>query len=84
MIKIYTANYCPFCKEAIELLFVKGASFEVVNVTKNTAARDLLAERTGCKTIPQVFVGDKFIGGCSDLKELEENGELDTILKEGL
>ena len=83
MIKIYTANYCPFCKEVIELLFLRGASFEVINITENAAARGLLFEKTGCKTVPQVMVANQFIGGCSDLKELEESGELDNIIKEG-
>jgi glutaredoxin 3 len=80
MIDIYTAKYCPFCEEAILLLFKKGVSFTVHDATSNSELRESLKTATDCSTVPQVFVNDKFIGGCSDLQELDSRGELDKLL----
>jgi|TARA_R100001460_G_scaffold105880_1_gene152870 glutaredoxin 3 len=80
MIKIYTANYCPYCEKAILLLFRKGVDFEVCDATDNKVLRESLTAETGCKTVPQIFVNDKFIGGFSDLSQLDNSGKLDMIL----
>ena len=80
MIKIYTANYCPYCEKAILLLFRKGVDFEVCDATNNKVLRESLTAETGCKTVPQIFVNDKFIGGFSDLSQLDNSGKLDMIL----
>tara|TARA_R100001480_G_scaffold83599_1_gene91767 strand:+ start:308 stop:574 length:267 start_codon:yes stop_codon:yes gene_type:complete len=80
MIKIYTANYCPYCEKAILLLFRKGVDFEVCDATDNKVLRESLTAETGCKTVPQIFVNDKFIGGFSDLSRLDNSGKLDMIL----
>ena len=80
MIYLYTAKYCPFCEKAITLLFKKGASFTVYDVTDNQELRAVLADRTGCSTVPQIFINNEFIGGCSDLHELDSKGELDILL----
>ena len=80
MIHLYTANYCPFCEKAITLLFKRGASFTVHDVTDDQRMRAFLAEKTGCSTVPQIFFKDKFIGGCSDLYELDSKGELDILI----
>jgi glutaredoxin 3 len=80
MIKVYTANYCPYCEKAILLLFRKGVDFEVCDATDNKVLRESLTAETGCKTVPQIFVNDKFIGGFSDLSQLDNSGKLDMIL----
>ena len=80
MIEIYTASYCGYCEKAILLLFKGGYSFRVIDVTQDEIKRYALRSRTGCKTIPQVFVNDEFIGGCSDLQILLENRGLGEIL----
>ena len=81
MVDIYTASYCPFCLDAVKILFKRGTSFQVIDVTKDEEQRKALTERTGCSTIPQVFINGTFIGGCSDLQTLEETGELDELLE---
>ena len=80
-IKIYTTNQCPFCKNAKKLLQEKGIEFEEVNII-NDEARMLneLAKRSGIYTVPQVFAGEKFIGGCDDLYMLESQNKLDEAL----
>ena len=79
--RIFSANYCSYCKQAIMTHTYKGAHYEVFDVSRNDVARMLLAERTGKNTVPQIFFGDKHIGGCSDLLAMEESGELDILIK---
>tara|TARA_B100000700_G_scaffold325630_1_gene434898 strand:+ start:117 stop:335 length:219 start_codon:yes stop_codon:yes gene_type:complete len=62
-------------------LTYKGAHYEVFDVSHNDVARMLLAERTGKNTVPQIFFGNKYIGGCSDLLAMDESGELDILIK---
>ena len=79
--RIFSANYCSYCKQAIMTLTYKGAHYEVFDVSHNDVARMLLAEKTGKSTVPQIFFGGKHIGGCSDLLALDESGELDILIK---
>jgi|14BtaG_2_1085337.scaffolds.fasta_scaffold51316_1 glutaredoxin 3 len=80
MVTVYTAKYCSFCEKAIVLLFRKGASFEVIDVTSKLKTRLYLEESTGSATLPQVFINGMHIGGCSDLYELDSKGRLDNLL----
>ena len=80
MIEIYTASYCGYCEKAILLLFKGGYSFRVIDVTKDEIKRYGLRSRTGCKTIPQVFINDEFVGGCSDLESLLEDGTVSRLI----
>jgi glutaredoxin 3 len=78
-IKIYTKDYCPFCIKA-KMLFKKlGVDFEEINV--NDEIMNVLIEKTGMMTVPQIFIDDKLIGGCDDLYELEREGTLKELLK---
>ena len=61
-------------------MFRKGVDFEVCDATDNKVLRESLTAETGCKTVPQIFVNDKFIGGFSDLSQLDNSGKLDMIL----
>ena len=81
--KIYSANYCDFCKRAVILLLYKGAHFEVIDITKNSAARGVLDQVLGSSTVPQIFYDDDPIGGCSDLLAMDESGELDELIAKG-
>ena len=82
MIKIYSAKYCPFCRMAIDTLFQQGVSFEVIDVTNDEETKARIIEKTGCKTVPQIFVKDQFIGGNSDLNLLLSEGKFEQLLKE--
>ena len=79
--RIYSANYCTFCKKAANLLLYKGAHFEVIDITDNDVARMMLKEATGKTTVPQIYLNDKLIGGYSDLAAEDESGELDFLIK---
>ncbi len=77
---IYTADYCPYCKAAQEFLKSKGVQYQAIDVTHDQEKRLDIAQRSGQKTVPQIFVNGKSIGGYSDLKALDEKKELDKIL----
>ena len=80
-VKIYTTPYCPFCVRAKRLFERKGIAYEEIDVAGDDEARVVLAERTGRRTVPQIFIGDEHVGGSDDLHALEEQGKLDAILR---
>ncbi len=80
-VTIYTTPYCPFCVRAKKLLTQKKVAYEEIDVSSDDDARDKLAQRTGQQTVPQIYIGDKHIGGSDDLYALEHKGELDALLQ---
>lgn len=76
-ILIYSTSYCPFCDRAKNLLDNKGIQYKVINLTSDPFELTKLKERTGMKTVPQIFIGDEFIGGFQELSDLNQSGELD-------
>ena len=81
-ITLYSADWCPFCVRAKRLLEGKGVAFDEVNVDQSPGKREEMVAKTGHKTIPMIFINDKFIGGFSELSALNEKGELDTMIKQ--
>lgn len=77
---IYTTKVCPYCIRAKALLVARGISFREVDVEGNDAERKRLLEVTGRKTVPQIFIDGKPIGGCDDLYELDRKGQLASML----
>ena len=80
-VKIYTAPYCPYCVRAKRLLERKGVSYEEIDVAGDDDARIALSERTGLRTVPQIFIGEEHVGGSDDLHALEQQGRLDALLQ---
>jgi len=76
---IYTWSYCPYCKMAKNLLKSLNLDFKEINV-ENSEKLKKLKEKTNYKTVPQIFINDKFIGGFDNLFKLKESGELENIL----
>ena len=80
-VEIYTWTYCPFCIRAKALLDKKGVNYENYVIDGDEEARDSMAERSnGKRSLPQIFISDRHIGGCDDLYALERQGELDPLL----
>jgi glutaredoxin 3 len=80
-IVIYTTATCPYCMRAKALLTEKGARFEEIPVDFDPPKRaEMTARAGGSRTVPQIFIGDRHIGGCDDLYALEFAGELDPLL----
>jgi glutaredoxin 3 len=82
-IEIYTWGHCPYCTRAKALLDAKGAAYTEHDITGDEPAREkMAAERTGGrKSVPQIFIGGRHIGGCDDLYALDRARELDALLK---
>jgi glutaredoxin 3 len=80
-IRIYTTPICPHCARAKALLTKKGVEFEEVDVFMDEDAMKEMLERSGgAQTVPQIFIGEKYVGGCDDLYALDRAGELDPLL----
>ncbi|HVK76657.1 MAG TPA: glutaredoxin 3 [Kofleriaceae bacterium] len=79
-IAIYTTSYCGYCWSALRLLEKKGLAFDKHDVTGDAATRRWLIEATGRRTVPQVFIDGRAIGGYTDLAALDRSGELDRLL----
>jgi glutaredoxin 3 len=80
-ITIYTTPICPYCARAKQLLKKKGASFDEVDVFMDTKARKEMEDKSGgARTVPQIFIGDTYVGGSDDLYALDHDGKLDPLL----
>jgi glutaredoxin 3 len=80
-ILMYATGVCPYCVRAEQLLRRKGVTeIEKVRVDMDPQQRDLMMQRTGQRTVPQIFIGERHIGGCDDLYALDQAGELDSLL----
>jgi glutaredoxin 3 len=80
-ITIYTKSSCPYCHAAKDLLKKKGAPYDEIPVDGDRAAQMNMAARAGGRsTVPQIFIGEKHIGGCDDLYDLDADGKLDALL----
>ena len=78
---VYTTDYCPYCTKAKNLLKNKGIAYQEVDVTNDQEERIKLMERSGGrKTVPQIFIGEKHVGGFDDLNALNQSGELDQMI----
>jgi glutaredoxin 3 len=80
-ITIYTTPMCPYCVRAKTLLRQKGAEFEEVDVFMDREARVEMEQKSGRRTVPQIFIGETHVGGCDDLAALECDGKLDPLLE---
>jgi glutaredoxin 3 len=79
---VYSGPDCPYCVRAKALLDRKGVKYTEYNVRTDDKRRDeMLARSNGKRTIPQIFIDDKHIGGCDDLYALESAGGLDPLLQ---
>ncbi len=82
-IEIYTKQQCPYCVRAKALLERKGAAYQEIDVEGKDELRIWLVEASGQKTVPQIFVDGRPLGGFSDIDALDRRGKLDAILRGG-
>lgn len=81
-VKMYTTLVCPFCIRAKSLLKQRGVEqIEEIRVDLDPAERQAMVERTGRRTVPQIFIGDTHVGGCDDLVALDQRGGLLPLLQ---
>jgi glutaredoxin 3 len=80
-VTLYTTGWCPYCFAAKSLLRKKGVAFEEIDVDGKPDLRKAMTERAGGRTsVPQIFIGEKHVGGSDDLHALDARGELDKLL----
>jgi glutaredoxin 3 len=80
-ITVYVTGWCPYCQRAVGLLTDKKVAFKEVNIDDGPLFRQEMQSRSNRNTVPQIFIGDKHIGGCDDLFAFERSGELDRLLQ---
>jgi len=80
-VEIYTTNWCPYCAMAKSLLDDKGVAYSEIDVTDDPARRnEMVARAGGRRTVPEIFIDGKIIGGFDDLHALDAAGKLDDLL----
>ncbi|MFA5913349.1 MAG: glutaredoxin 3 [Burkholderiales bacterium] len=81
-IRMYSTAVCPFCQRAEMLLKSKGiAEIEKIRIDLDPARRDEMIEKTGRRTVPQIYIGEVHVGGFDDLAALDRAGKLDPLLR---
>lgn len=77
---MYTTRWCPYCIRARRLLDSKGVSYNDIDVDADPQGRQAMQARGGGHTVPQIWIGEHYVGGCDDLYALERAGRLDALL----
>jgi glutaredoxin 3 len=80
-VTIYTTGWCPYCARAKSLLADKRIAFAEIDVESDAKFREEMEARSGRRTVPQIFVGARHIGGCDDLFALDGSGGLDRLIE---
>ena len=81
VVTVYVSDWCPYCERAKGLLSQKNVVFSEINVEDEPKLREEMVARSQRRTVPQIFIGDRHIGGCDDLFELDRSGELDRLIQ---
>ena len=80
-VTMYATAVCPYCVRAEQLLRQRGVTdIEKVRIDQDAARRDEMIAKTGRRTVPQIFIGERHVGGCDDLYALDRAGELAPLL----
>lgn len=83
LVRMYTTGVCPYCTMAKRLLQGRGvAAIEELRVDQNPALREAMMSSTGRRTVPQIYVGETYVGGFDDLAALDRAGNLEPLLKD--
>jgi glutaredoxin 3 len=80
-VTLYVADWCPYCQRAKGLLEQKHIVFSEINVEDDAKWREEMTARSNRRTVPQIFIGDKHVGGCDELFALDRSGELDRLMQ---
>jgi glutaredoxin 3 len=78
---MYSTAVCPYCMMAERLLISKGVEIEKVRVDLDPQQRELMMQKTGRRTVPQIYIGTTHVGGFDDLSALDRAGGLDPLLQ---
>ena len=79
-VQIYTTDWCPYCNAAKAVLDGKGVAYDEIDVTDPKLRDEMVARANGRRTVPQIFIGERHVGGYDDMAALERRGQLDPLL----
>jgi glutaredoxin 3 len=79
-VQMYATSWCPYCERARRLLRGKHVDFEEIDVEERPEAREEMTARSGRRTVPQIFIGERHVGGSDELYDLDAAGGLDPLL----
>ena len=80
-VTMYTTGFCPYCRMAENLLRAKGVQdIEKIRIDLEPMKRIEMMNRTGCRTVPQIYIGERHVGGYDDLAQLDRKGDLSALL----
>jgi glutaredoxin 3 len=82
IVQMYATAFCPYCVRARRLLTRKGIEFEEIRVDKDMEQMQTMIQRSQRTTVPQIFIGERHIGGYDDMAALDRAGKLDPMLAE--
>lgn len=77
---MYTTAWCPYCARARALFQSKGVAFTDIDIEATEGARAQMQQRSGRTSVPQIFIGNRHVGGYDDTRALDDRGELDPLL----
>jgi glutaredoxin 3 len=80
-VTVYTGSFCGYCLQVTSLLERRGIPYAEVNVEDEPGLREKLLARSGRRTLPQVFVGERYIGGADEIRALDASGELTPLMQ---
>ncbi len=80
-VTVYVSDWCPYCQRAKSLLQQKQVVFSEVNVEEDAKSREEMLVRSNRRTVPQIFIGDRHVGGFDELYALDRSGELDRLIQ---
>jgi len=81
VVTVYVSDWCPYCQRAKGLFEQKRLTFSEINVEEDQKSREEMIARSGRRTVPQIFIGDKHVGGYDELDALDRSGELDRLIQ---
>ena len=79
-VRIYTKSHCPYCVRAKRFLDEKKIPYEDISIENDPEGAEKLFAQTGFRTVPQIFIGERCIGGCDDMLALDRDGKLNSLL----
>ena len=82
-VTMYCTDWCPYCVRAEKLLASKGTTINKINLDDQPDRRAEMVERTGRRTVPQIYIGDRYVGGHDDVVSLLKKGDLEALLRDG-
>ena len=79
-VTIYTGHRCAYCNAAKRMLDSKNVAYNEININEDPTKAEEMVERTNRQTVPQIFIGETYVGGFDDMAELNSEGKLDKLL----